>query len=62
MLCGNRIAAIFGVADAEMQAALKTEESLRAEKFRSKKTIFVGFSQLSPVGKQKKIIHISRLI
>ena len=50
MLCGNRIAAMFGVADAEMQTALKTEESLRVEKFRSKKTIFVGFSQLSPVG------------
>lgn len=62
MLCGNRIAAIFGVADAEMQAALKTEESLGIEKFRSKKTGFAGFSQLSPVGRQRKKVHISHQI
>jgi len=46
MLCGNRIAAIFGVADAEMQAALKTEESLRVEKFRSKKAVFAALTNV----------------
>ena len=57
MLCGNRIAAMFGVADAEMQTALKTEESLGNEKFRSKKKSFEAtFWDFPPLRNKKRFI------
>lgn len=54
MLCGNSITAIFGVADAEMQTALKTEESLKAKKFRSEKSYFCRLFSKNPPSVNKK--------